>query len=131
MAPRAIWWKGASGERNFARYDHPLLERMMAFPVTQGVPTLFFRRASYERSGLTRAALDARLGLTDAEFRVDGNLVAIGPIYDVDALGTLVDELEETGLVYFDDYFELSGSWPDWLSVLVRAADTERVTAVS
>ena len=92
----------------------------MALPVAQGVPTLFFRRASYERSGLT-----------DAEFRVDGSLVAIGPIYDVDALGALVDELEETGLVYYDDYFELSGSWPEWLSVLVRATDTERVTAAS
>ena len=102
----------------------------MALLVTQGVPTLFFRRASYERSGLTRAELDARLGLTDTEFRVDGNLVAIGPIYDVDALGTLVDELEETGLVYFDDYFELSGSWPEWLVVLARARETE-VTAAS
>jgi hypothetical protein len=107
------------------------VEHIMALPVTQGVPTLFFRRASYERSGLTRAGLDARLGLTDAEFRVDGNLVAIGPIYDVDALGTLVDELEETGLVYYDDYFELSGSWPEWLTVLVRASDPERVTAAS
>ena len=102
----------------------------MTLLVTQGVPTLFFRRASYERSGLTRAALDARLGLTDAEFRVDGNLIAIGPIYDVDALGVLVDELEETGLVYFDDYFELSGSWPEWLEVLARARETE-VTAAS
>lgn len=102
----------------------------MALLVTQGVPTLFFRRASYERSGLTRATLDARLGLTDTEFRVDGNLVAIGPIYDVDALGTLVDELEQTGLVYFDDYFELSGSWPEWLAVLARSGETE-VTAAS
>ena len=102
----------------------------MALLVTQGVPTLFFRRASYERSGLTRAALDARLGLTDAEFRVDGNLIAIGPIYDVDALGALVDELEQTGLVDFDDYFELSGSWPEWLVVLARTGDTE-VTAAS
>jgi hypothetical protein len=103
----------------------------MALLVTQGVPTLFFRRASYERAGLARATLDARLGLTDAEFRVDGNLVAIGPIYDVDALGALVDELEQTGLVYFDDYFELSGSWPEWLSVLVRGASAEEVTAAS
>lgn len=101
----------------------------MALLVTQGVPTLFFRRESYERAGLTRAALDARLGLTDAEFRVEGNLVAIGPIYDVDALGTLVDELEQTGLVYYDDYFELSGSWPEWLAVLVRGG--EGVTATS
>ena len=98
----------------------------MALLVTQGVPTLFFRRASYERAGLTRAALDARLGLTDAEFRVEGKLVAIGPIYDVDALGTLVDELEKLGLVYYDDYFELSGSWPEWLDVLVRTQPERR-----
>ena len=91
-------------------------------PVTQGVPTLFFRRQSYERAGLTRVALDARLGLTDAEFLVDGDLVALGPIYDVDALGALIDELETTGLAYYDDFFELSGSWPGWLALSVRAA---------
>jgi hypothetical protein len=94
----------------------------MPLPVTQGVPTLFFRREAYERAGLTRAALDERLGLTDAEFHVDGDLVALGPIYDVDALGTLVDELEATGLTYYEDFFELSGSWPEWLAVLVRAS---------
>jgi hypothetical protein len=93
----------------------------MPLAVTQGVPTLFFRRESYERAGLMRATLDARLGLTDAEFQVEGDLVALGPIYDVEALGTLVDELESAGLVYYEDFFELSGSWPDWLAVLVRA----------
>ena len=41
----------------------------MALLISQGVPTLFLRRESYERAGLTRAALDERLGLTDAEFR--------------------------------------------------------------
>ena len=103
----------------------------MALFVNQGVPTLFFRRASYERAGLTRAALDARLGLTDKEFRVEGMLVAIGPIYDVDALGTLVDELEKIGLVYYDDYFELSGSWPEWLDVLVRTNQGDDATEAS
>jgi hypothetical protein len=97
----------------------------MALLVTQGVPTLFFRRDAYERAGLTRATLDARLGLTDAEFRVEGSLVAIGPIYDVDALGVLVDELERIGLTYYDDYFELSGSWPEWLAVLVRTTQSD------
>jgi len=99
--------------------------------VTQGVPTLFFRRQAYERAGLERAKLDARLGLTDAEFRVEGELVALGPLYDVDALGALLDELEGAGLVYFEDYFELSGSWPEWLAVAVRAAGDARVTAAS
>ena len=99
--------------------------------VTQGVPTLFFRRQAYEHAGLTRAELDARLGLTDAEFRVEGELLALGPIYDVDALGSLLDELESAGLTYFEDYFELSGSWPEWLGVAVRASGRARVTAAS
>ena len=99
--------------------------------VAQGVPTLFFRREAYERAGLVRAELDARLGLTDAEFRVEGDLVALGPIYDVDALGALLDELEGAGLTYFDDYFELSGSWPNWLTVAVRATGSVRLTAAS
>ena len=94
----------------------------MPLPVAHGVPTLFFRRKAYEQVGLTRTALDARLGLTDAEFRVEGDLVALGPVYDVDALGALVDELEASGLTYYEDFFELSGSWPEWLVVLACAA---------
>lgn len=93
--------------------------------MNQGVPTLLFRREAYERAGLTRAALDTRLGLTDAEFRVEGDLVALGPIYDVDALGTLVDDLEKLGLVYYDDFFEMSGSWPEWLALTARVADRQ------
>ena len=89
----------------------------MPIPLTQGVPTLLFRRDAYERAHLTRASLDERLGLTDAEFRVEGDLVAVGPIYDVDALGTLVHELEAMGLEYYDDFFEMSGGWPEWLTV--------------
>lgn len=88
----------------------------------QGVPTLFFRRQAYEGAGLTRASLDERLGLTDTEFRVDGDLIALGPIYDVDALGALVDELESAGLTYYEDFFELSGSWPEWLALSARAS---------
>jgi hypothetical protein len=88
--------------------------------MAQGVPTLLFRREAYERAGLTRASLDARLGLTDAEFRVEGDLVALGPIYDVEALGALLDELERLGLVYYEDFFELSGSWPEWLLLSAR-----------
>jgi hypothetical protein len=75
---------------------------------------------AYEASGLTRAAIDERLGLTDEEFRVEGGLVVIGPLFggSVDAITDLIAELERAGLNYFDDFFELSGNWPDWLSVL-------------
>lgn len=96
----------------------------MALAVDTGAPTLFMRRAAYEKSGLSRAAIDERLGLTADEFRVEGNLIAIGPIYGTDgaALGELIAELEGMGLVYFDDFFELTGNWPEWLKLLVASS---------
>jgi hypothetical protein len=95
----------------------------MALEITGGAPTMFIRRAAYEAHDLSRRAIDGRLGLTPDEFRVDGDLVAIGPIYGrgEDAIGALIAELEEIGLVYFDDFFELSGNWPDWLRLLARS----------
>jgi hypothetical protein len=95
----------------------------MALPLPTGAPTLFIRRAAYESSGLTRTALDERLGLTADEFRVEGDLVVIGPIYSAndDSLGDLIAELEGAGLVYFEDFFELTGNWPDWLKLLVAS----------
>jgi len=91
----------------------------MALAVTAGAPTVFIRRAAYESTMLSRSASDARFGLTDEEFRVEGELVAIGPLYgDADAaLGEFIAELERRGLVYFDDFFELTGNWPAWLSL--------------
>ena len=89
----------------------------MPLPISAAAPTLFIRREAFERSGLTRAALDERLGLTEEEFRVEGTLVAVGPIPGEVALTALVDELETLGLAYFDDFFELSGNWPDWLQL--------------
>jgi hypothetical protein len=87
----------------------------MAIAVSNDAPTLFIRRSAYDRSGLTRAALDERLGLTAEEFRVERELVAIGPIYAADGLAAFIEDLEQLGLVYFDDFFELSGNWPEWL----------------
>lgn len=93
----------------------------MPLHVPEGHPTLFIHRAAFERAGLVRQAIDERLGLTADEFRVEGNLVAIGPVHDDEALGALIAELEETGLAYFDDFFELSGNWPDWLVIHASA----------
>ena len=94
----------------------------MPLNIADGRPTLLFRRAAFERAGLVRAALDERLGLTPDEFRVEGDLVAIGPVHDDDALGALVADLEALGLAHFDDFFELSGNWPSWLALYARAA---------
>jgi hypothetical protein len=93
----------------------------MPLPIASGAPTLFITKAAFERAGLLRSAIDDRLGLTDEEFRVEAGLVAIGPVHDDDAFEALLGDLEQLGLTYFDDYFELSGNWPDWLQVFSSA----------
>lgn len=90
----------------------------MPLSIPSGHPTLVIRKDAYERVGLTRAALDARLGLTDEEFRVERGLVVIGPIVASDELSEVVAELEQLGLVYYEEFFDLSGSWPAWLTLL-------------
>lgn len=89
----------------------------MPVPVAPGIPTLFIRKGAFERVGLTRAQLDERLNLTAGEFRVDRDLIVVGPIHAVDDLPALLGEFERLGLVYFDDFFELSGNWPEWLGL--------------
>lgn len=89
----------------------------MPLPIPSAAPTLFIRRAAFERAGLTRAAIDERLNLTADEFRVERGLVAIGPLPNEGDLATLIEALEQLGLEYFEDYFELSGNWPGWLRV--------------
>jgi hypothetical protein len=87
----------------------------MPVQIPDGVPTLFIRRPAFEKAGLSRSWMDERLKLTVDEFRVERNLIVIGPIPAVDDLPGLLEELEGLGLVYFDDFFELSGGWPEWL----------------
>jgi hypothetical protein len=91
----------------------------VALPISSGAPTLFIRRQAYEASNLSRAEIDEQLGLTADEFRVEGDCIAIGPIHGEqgDALVQLVGDLESRGLAYFEDFFELSGNWPDWLKL--------------
>ena len=91
----------------------------MAQEILAGHSMLLIKRDAYERSGITRAAIDQRLHLTADEFRVDGRILIIGPLPDDTALREILDGLEEAGLVYFDEYFELSGNWPSWIRLYV------------
>jgi len=93
----------------------------MPLSIPFAVPTIVIRKSAFERVGLTRRAIDERLNLTSDEFRVEGDLIAIGPIHNDEELTTFVEELERAGLVYFDDFFDLSGNWPEWLRVFVGA----------
>jgi hypothetical protein len=93
----------------------------MPIPAVHDRPTVFIRREAFERAGLERHLIDSRFNLTDEEFAVEGGLVAIGPLPSDDVLTDLVIELETIGLRYFDDFFELSGNWPAWLSLFVTS----------
>lgn len=89
----------------------------MPIPLSGDAPTLFVLRDAFERVELTRQQVDHALGLTADEFRVEGQLIAIGPIVGESALTDLIETLEARGLVYYDDFFEMSGNWPTWLKL--------------
>ena len=93
----------------------------MPLRIADSASSLIIRRPAFETAGLMRSEIDQFLDLTDEEFRVEGDIVVIGPVFDGEALAELVAALEERGLVFFEDYFELSGNWPAWLSVFGMA----------
>jgi len=92
----------------------------LSLPSSRAV--VLIRREAFERAGLVRAAIDARFNLTDDEFRVEGGLVLLGPLPSDEMVTDVIAALEENGLVYFDDFFELSGNWPEWLSLAALGA---------
>jgi len=92
----------------------------MALELSHSRPVILIRQSAFERVGLVRSAIDARYNLTDEEFRVVEGLVALGPLPSEDSLTRLIEDLEANGLVYFDDFFEMSGNWPEWLSLYAR-----------
>jgi len=94
----------------------------MAIEIRAAEPTVLIRQEAFDRAGLMRSAIDLRFNLTDQEFRVEEGLVVLGPLPSDDLLSEMIEALEQSGLVYFDDFFDLSGNWPDWLSMYVRGA---------
>lgn len=93
----------------------------MPLTISSKLPTVLIRKSRFEAHSLTRLDMDTVFNLTDAEFRIEDDLIAIGPLPNEDALPALVSYLEARGLAYYDDFFELSGNWPDWLSLYARA----------
>jgi hypothetical protein len=85
--------------------------------IEAGRSSILIRKEAYERLGIARGELDSRFNLTDAEFRVEGRLVILGPLPTDEMAGEIVEYLETSGLIYFEEFFELSGNWPDWLRV--------------
>jgi hypothetical protein len=94
----------------------------MPLELSHGRAVVLIRQSAFERNGLTRTVIDERFNLTDEEFRVEDGLIALGPLPSDDMLADLIDAMENSGLVYFDDFFELSGNWPDWLTLYARGA---------
>lgn len=92
----------------------------MPLVLSHGHVVVLIRQSAFERTGLTRNVIDERYNLTDEEFRVEDGLIALGPLPSEDMLSGLIEDLENSGLAYFDDFFELSGNWPDWLSLYAR-----------
>jgi hypothetical protein len=98
----------------------------MALELSHSNPVILIRQSAFEGSGITRSAIDERYNFTADEFRVEEGLVLLGPLPSDDMLPDLIADLEQNGLVYFDDFFELSGNWPEWLMLYARGAKVGR-----
>jgi len=94
----------------------------MPLPLPAAASTLAIRKPAFEQAGLTRETIDRILNLTDEEFRVEGSLIAIGPLPSPDDVPNLIELFEEAGLVYFDDFVEIPGGFPEWLVLYARHA---------
>lgn len=98
----------------------------MPIELGYGRAVVLIKQSAFEHAGLVRSAIDTRYNLTDEEFRVEDGLVTLGPLPGEHLLPQLIDDLEASGLVYFEDFFDLSGNWPEWLSVYVRGSKGRR-----
>jgi hypothetical protein len=98
----------------------------MALELAHGHAVILIRQSAFERSGINRRAIDERYNLTPDEFRVEEGLVLLGPLLSADIVPHLIDDLEQSGLVYLDDFFELTGNWPEWLTLYARGVKAGR-----
>jgi len=53
---------------------------------------------------------------------VEGGLIVISPIFGREALDSLINQLQAQGFIYFDDFFEIEQTLPEWCRLNVEAA---------
>jgi hypothetical protein len=95
----------------------------MPLSLTSGRPTILIRRSAFESCGLSRTELDERFNLTPDEFTVEAALIVVGPLSNDEQVQELIELLEARGLSHYDDFFDLSGNWPEWLRLYAMAAE--------
>jgi len=94
----------------------------MPLKIPADLSSVLIRKSAFERAGLQRPQIDERFNLTEAEFRLEGDLIVIGPLPSDEDLTAMIGLFESAGLAYFDDFFELSGNWPRWLGIFSQGA---------
>jgi hypothetical protein len=95
----------------------------MPITIARGVPTILLRKSALEQHEITRREIDELLNLTPDEFQTEQNLIAVGPLHG-ESVTTAIEFLESRGLVYFEDFFDLSGNWPEWLTLYARILES-------
>jgi hypothetical protein len=74
---------------------------------------IIIRRAALAERGVSWTDL---LRILEASTPLDSNqtLVSFGPHFGEEALDEFLRRPSAAGLVYFDDFVEFSGVWPNW-----------------
>ncbi len=73
------------------------------------------RRRSLQDRGVSELALFDALDV-DRPLDSSPDILSFGPHFGGDAAKALCKRLDDLGLVYVDDYFDLSLDHPEWLS---------------
>jgi len=75
---------------------------------------IVIRQAALAAHGLTRADL-FRVFETDQPLGENDGLISFGPCFGPDACNEFISRLQDLGLVYVDDFFDLALDHPEWL----------------
>jgi len=75
---------------------------------------LVVRKASLNTGTISRNKLLELM--EDPPYSENNDLICFGPCFGGEALETFISRLQTAGLEYYDDFFELQFTHPDWLS---------------